>query len=141
MRLPDWEQRLSAFIAEHRDRPFQWGEWDCVLFATAAAAEITGTDEAAMFRGKYDSRKGSADVLRKLGKGTLLKTLDAHFERKPASMAQRGDLVWFAGSVGVCFGAHGLFVGEARLAKKAGVLLHEGLIAIPRRDWQKAWAV
>jgi len=141
MRLPDWEQRLGAFMAQNRDRPFEWGRWDCVLFATACADELTGTDEAAEFRGQYDSRKGSAAILREKGKGTLLRTMDAHFRRKKPGFAQRGDLVWFAGSVGVCVGAQALFVGEERLAEAAGVVMREGLVSIPRALWEKAWAV
>lgn len=141
MRLPDWEQRLSIFIGANRDRRFRFGEWDCLMFATAVAAELTGEDVAAPYRGTYGTRKGATEALRKHGAGTLLKTLDATFQRKKPGFAQRGDLVWFAGSVGVCVGAQALFVGEERLAEKAGVLMREGLITVPRRLWQKAWAV
>lgn len=140
-RFPDWERRLHDFIAEHSDRPFQWGEWDCALFATACAAAITGHDAGEAFRGTYNSRAGSARALRELGQGTLLKTVNANFKDKPVGMAQRGDLVWNAGSLGVCMGSTALFVGEERLAESAGVLMREGLISIPRRQWTRAWAV
>lgn len=140
-RLPDWERRLHDFIAEHRDRPFEWGQWDCALFATACAAAITGHDAGAAYRGSYDSRAGSAKALRELGQGTLLRTVNASFDVKPVGLAQRGDLVWCDGSLGVCMGANALFVGEERLAEKTGALMREGLISIPRRAWTRAWAV
>jgi hypothetical protein len=133
MRLPDWEQRLSDFIADNMTKPFAWGEHDCALFGTACAAELTGTDEAAIFRGKYSTREGSALALRQYGKGTLLKTLDDLYQRKPVAFAQRGDLVWSAGAVGVCDGAKAWFVGQDGD--------FEGLVTVPRREWTKAWAI
>ena len=140
-RLPDWERKLHDFIAENRDRPFQWGEWDCALFATACAAAITGHDAAEAYRGTYDSRTGSARALRELGEGTLLRTVNASFHARPIGTARRGDLVWCDGSLGVCIGASALFVGEERLAEKAGVMMREGLIQIPRAAWTRAWSV
>ena len=140
-RFPDWERRLHDFIAVNADRPFQWGEWDCALFATACAAALTGVDAAEAYRGTYSTRKGSAEALRRLGQGTLLQTVNANFEPKPVGLAQRGDLVWCDGSLGVCMGTVGLFVGEERLAEKTGVLMREGLIAIPRHQWVRAWTV
>jgi hypothetical protein len=141
MRLPDWEQRLSAWIVANRDRPFLWGQWDCALAAFDAAAAITGEDRAAEFRGQYETREGAAEALRRLGQGTLIRTINAKYERRPVGKARRGDLVWHAGSVGVCVGGAGLFVGEERLADAAGVAMREGLITIPRKLLTKAWTV
>lgn len=132
-RLPDWEDRLVAFLTVHTDRPFAWGQWDCALYATACAAAITGEDRAAEYRGTYSTREGSAKALRELGKGTLIRTMDSLFDRKPMGMAQRGDLVWAENAVGVCIGAVAMFVGAEGS--------HEGLVSIPRGSWQKAWAV
>lgn len=140
-RLRDWEERLTAFLAESRDRSFTWGEFDCILFSMSAVEAQTGIDHAAEYRGRYSDKAGAAAILKAQGKGTLLRTLDATLPRRKPSRARRGDLVWFEGSVGVCIGAEALFVGEERLAERAEVLLREGLIAIPRRRWTKAWAV
>lgn len=138
-RLPDWERRLGAYIASVRDRPMEWGAHDCILHGCSAAEATTGHDAAAEYRGRYSDREGATKILRELGKGTLLKTVDSQFKRKPVGMAGRGDLVWFDGSVGVCMGAQALFVGEERLADKAGLVMREGLIAVPRALWSKAW--
>lgn len=140
-RFEDWEQRLSEFIVENRDRPFEWGQWDCILMACAAVEALTGEDPAAEYRGRYTDGKGAALALREIGEGTLLRTVNAVFERRPVGQAQRGDLVWFEQSVGLCIGGAGLFVGEERLADKAGLPMREGLIRIPRASLSKAWAV
>jgi hypothetical protein len=140
-RLSDWEQRLSDWIVANRSRPHEWGQWDCILMATSAVAAMTGEDPAAEYRGRYSDERGAAEALRDLGQGTLLKTVDAAFERRPVGKARRGDLVWFEKSVGVCVGGAGLFVGEERLADKAGLPLREGMIVIPRRYFLKAWTV
>lgn len=141
MRLPDWEQRLVGYLTSVRDKPFRYGEHDCILHACAAAAAMTGEDKAANFRGRYSDREGAAAILRERGKGTLIRTLNANFPRRPAAMARRGDIVWFAGSAGVGMGSVGLFVGEERLANKAGMVMREGLVQIPRALLSKAWAV
>lgn len=133
-RLPDWEARLSAFLAANRDRPFAWGSWDCALFATACAAEITGEDRAAAFRARgYSDAHGAALALRELGKGTLVATMDDLFDPQPVGFARRGDIVMANGALGVCIGAVGLFVGEEGT--------HEGLVSIPRAEWTRAWRV
>lgn len=140
-RRPDWEERLAGYLAEVRDRPFQYGTHDCILFSASAVLAQTGVDIAADYRGKYHDKAGAAAILKSQGKGTLLRTLDATLPRRKPSRARRGDLVWFEGSVGVCIGAEALFVGEERLAERAGTVMREGLVAIPRRLWTKAWAV
>lgn len=140
-RLTDWEERLGLFIAENRERRFAWGEWDCILFACAAVEAMTGTDPASEYRGRYDDAKGAALALRVLGKGTLVKTIDATFPHRPLGKAQRGDIVLFRGSAGICMGAFGLFVGEDALADAVATPQREGLVSIPRSLFEKAWAV
>lgn len=140
-RLPDWEERLGLFIAENRDRAFAWGAFDCILMACAAVEAMTGVDPAAEYRGRYDDAKGAALALRELGKGTLVKTIDAVFPARPLGKAQRGDIVMFRGSAGICMGAFGLFVGEEALADAVTTPQREGLVSIPRALFERAWAV
>ena len=133
-RLPDWEARLSAWIVANRSREFAWGQWDCILMACSAVEAQTGADPAAEYR-------GAAEALRELGKGTLLKTVDAEFDRRPVGKARRGDLVMFDQSIGVCVGGAGLFVGEERLTDAAGIPMRAGLVTIPRASLTQAWTV
>ncbi|QDP64458.1 MAG: hypothetical protein Tp156MES38741_49 [Prokaryotic dsDNA virus sp.] len=140
-RLPDWEARLSEWIVTNRSREFAWGEWDCILMACSAVEAQTGVDPAKEYRGRYSDARGAAGALRELGKGTLLKTVDDVFERRPVGKARRGDLVMFDQSIGVCVGGAALFVGEERLTEAAGIPLREGLVTIPRALFSKAWTV
>lgn len=140
-RLLDWEDRLSAFIDANRSRSFEWGQWDCILMACSAVEAQTGVDPAAEYRGRYTDKEGAMLALRELGKGTLIRTMNDVFPRRPVGKARRGDLVMFDGAAGVCMGGQALFVGEERLAEAAGVRMREGLIAIPRALWTRAWSV
>ena len=140
-RFDDWEARLHDFIAANCDRPFEWGQHDCILMAAAAVEAMTSVDVAAQYRGTYDDAKGAAKALRNLGAGTLRATVDAQFEPRPPGKARRGDLVEVDKSIGVCMGDHGLFVGEEQLAESADVPFRAGLIAIPRAQFVRAWTV
>lgn len=140
-RLPDWEERLHAYLVSVFDRAFEWGQHDCGLFVCAAAEAVTGIDRAADLRGQYSTREGASRALKEIGSGTLLRTMNARFTPKPVGMAHRGDIVWFQGSVGVCTGSTALFVGEERFAETAGIPHRTGLVSVHRSLWQKAWAV
>jgi hypothetical protein len=132
-RLPDWEVRLSAYIASVADRPHAYGQHDCFLHCMAAAEAVTGIDHAAPFRDRYSNAAEGAALLRDDGAGTLLRFIDARFPRKPIGMAGRGDIVMVGKTIGVCVGAQALFVGvdDGR----------EGMVDMPRGTWAKAWAV
>lgn len=138
-RRPDWETRLGEYIASVRERPFEWGQHDCILHACAAVAAMTDTDPAEAYRGQYGDRVGSARALRDIGKGTLLQTVDDVFVRKPVALAQRGDLVEWGGRIGVCLGAIAAFVGEQQDSEGGQQVV--GLIDIPRAAWRRAWSV
>lgn len=120
-RLPDWEERLSAYIKEVRLRIARDGAAGelCALFAAGGVEAVTGRNPARRFRGRYAD---SADRLEEI--------VDALLPAVPPALAQRGDVVLHDGSLGVCFGADALFVGEA-----------EALVRIPRAGWLKAWGV
>lgn len=133
MRLSDWEARLSEYIASHVSSTFEWGETDCALFVAGAIEAITGEDPATEFRGRYTTEMGAARALIKYGAGTLEATMDAKFGQIEVPFAQRGDIVMHEGATGVVIGAEALFIGRG-----GG---QEGLVRIPRADWQKAWRI
>lgn len=132
-RLPDWEGRLSDYIASAHAAGFAYGALDCALFFAGAVIACRGDDPAAEFRGKYRTRTGSIRALRTIGAGDLESTLDAKFEQKPVAFLQRGDGVWDGEAVGVCMGPFALFIGATE-----GV---DGLYRVERREWLKGWAV
>ncbi len=129
MRVPAWEDALANYIAIKRHEPFEYGVNDCCLFAAGAVLQITGEDPMPEFRGKYDSLKGSLTVIKEIGAGTLEATLDGKFPEVAIGHAQRGDLAFFDGSVGVVMGGFAYFASD------------DGLERVPRAMWDKCWSV
>lgn len=43
-RLPDWPERLVAYLHQHRQVAFEWGPADCVRFAAGAVQATTGRE-------------------------------------------------------------------------------------------------
>lgn len=127
--LTNWEDRLYEYIASMRDVPFKYGENDCCTFVGGAVLAVTGTDKMQEFRGKYKSMASSVKALREIGAGDLEKTIDSKFPEVPISLAQRGDIAFYDGSLGVVMDGYAWFVSD------------EGLIRILRSSWTKAWSV
>lgn len=132
-RLSNWESAFADFLAERRDRPFEYGKNDCALFAADCALALTGIDPAPDFRGKYKTKAGSLRALRKIGNGDLESTFDARFPAKAPAFARRGDLVFNGEAIGVCAGAIAVFVGEQGGAP--------GLVTFPMSNMIKAWEI
>lgn len=129
MRILTWQDTLVNYIASKRHEPFEYGVNDCCMFAAGAVLEMTGEDPMSEFRGQYDSLKGSLKVIKEIGAGTLELTLDSKFEEVSIGYAQRGDLAFFDGSVGVVMGDFAYFASD------------DGLERIPRDLWDKCWSV
>ena len=129
MRISTWEDALSNYIVVKRHEPFEYGINDCCLFAAGAVEAITGEDPMPEFRGKYDSLKTSLQVIKDIGAGTLEATMDGKFSEVKIGHAQRGDLAFLDGSVGVVMGGFAYFVSD------------DGLERINRSLWDKCWSV
>lgn len=133
-RLPDWEPRLSAYLAKVASKPHSYGKHDCLLFTAGAVKAVTGKDLARGHRGKYKSAASSARYLCKLGFDTPAAMIDSLLPEKPVGFAMRGDIVADEEGVpGVCIGGDAVFVGMEGE--------REGLFRAPRKAWRKAWAV
>lgn len=88
-RLPDWPERLHAYLQRHAATPFAWGEHDCARFAAGAVQAITGCD---VLPATWRDKAQAAAALRKLG--GLLPAMDAALPRLPrVGMAWRGDVL------------------------------------------------
>ena len=129
MRISTWEDALVNYVALKRHEPFEYGVNDCCMFAAGAVLEMTGEDPMSEFRGEYDSLKGSLKVIKEIGAGTLELTLDGKFPEVSIGYAQRGDLAFFDGSVGVVIGDFAYFASD------------DGLERVPRDLWDKCWSV
>ena len=98
-RRSDWQRALDEFLRAHETRRFEYGHWDCCLFVCDAIVEMTGTDLAASYRGKYATRAGAmraiADQLGVASVEMVAKNAAAvhGMPEVPVGRAQRGDMV------------------------------------------------
>lgn len=130
-RLPDWEDRLIAFLAAQDEARFVWGELDCATFVADAVLATTGVDIAAPFRGKYKTAAGSVRVLRKAGFEFAADVFSSHFEEVPPALARRGDPVLCDAAMGLCIGRDALLLTEDDPA----------FTRRPMIQWTRAWRV
>lgn len=66
----DWQIDFDNFVLTNKDKPFEWGSWDCILFSDAMVKAITGKNllpktwkwktekEAMQSISKYGNKKG-----------------------------------------------------------------------------------
>ena len=136
-RKEDWPERLAAFVESRRQTPFAWGQQDCCMFACDAVQEITGTDIAAEFRGKYTSLLTAARILKPLegveGAMERAAELFGMEECKTPAFAQRGFVVHYdtpqGPALGVCLGHVHAFAGP------------KGITFLPFKTIRRAWRV
>lgn len=58
---------LRAFLRAARERRFEWGRHDCLLFCADWVARHTGRDLAAPWRGTYASEREARALIRRHG--------------------------------------------------------------------------
>lgn len=134
-RLPDWPERLAAYLAAQRGAVFAWGACDCVRFAAGAVLATTGQQVLPVH---WANRSDASRQLRALG--GLCAAVDGVLPRLPApTLAQRGDVVLVQAPVAA---------GRARrrwLAVVDGALWRtpgpQGLAAGPMAQAVVAWGV
>lgn len=130
-RLPDWESRLGQYVTAHAKTVFSWSDGtDCALWSLGGVEAITGEHPAPEYVGAYSTHEGAMKALRDKGQGTLIRTMNSLFERRPVGKARRGDLVMVRKAIGICMGAFGLFLTEK-----------DGIARLPRVEFQRAWRV
>lgn len=91
VRLPDWRNRLIAFLTDCAARPFVEGEHDCALFLAGGVQAMTGVDYAAPYRGAYRSTAEGLRLLRAKGFKDHVALARARLASKPVSMGFEGD--------------------------------------------------
>lgn len=144
-RMIGWEARLAAEIERARSRVFDWGVFDCALFAADCALAMTGDDPADVFRGKYKTARGAYGQLRRfagLGPGV---TPDAALEatltkicgavHAPA-FGRRGDAATVATPSGLAAGVIGL---DGTVVHAVGPAT--GFVDLPRAAALRCWRV
>src|SRR5690606_16299333 len=98
MRVEGWEAALYGYIAAARRRPFEWGKFDCCLFAADVIRALTGLDPAADLRGRYRTALGAKRIVNREG-GSLAALAERRFAPlgiaplKGPKFARRGDIL------------------------------------------------
>lgn len=138
MRIDGWEKRLVDLIGQASGKPFEYGKFDCCLFACDAVKAVTGIDaRAEIFPEPYQSEEEADKILLKYDgiKGVIEKAAQSFgFRPVPVLFAQRGDIVMAeikgVESLGVCAGKDAVFP-----SKEGGIVR----IRITSRLLTKAW--
>ena len=71
----------------------------------------------------------SIKALKEIGAGDLEKTIDGKLPEIPVGLAQRGDVAFFDGSLGVVMDGYAWFASD------------DGLERVPREMWTKTWSI
>ena len=67
VRLPDWPERLAAYVESRRSMPFAWGANDCVTFAAGAIHATTGRPLATLLPAVWSNADQAARALAAAG--------------------------------------------------------------------------
>lgn len=122
---------LVAAIAQHQRRAFGWrGGRDCVRFAGACIAAMTGLDPLAGVP-RWNTRREALAIAKELG--GLEAAVDARRPRIAPAKAQRGDI---AGLPDRLFGVR-LMIIEGETLVGPG---QRGLERLPRSAMVMAWS-
>jgi hypothetical protein len=113
-KLPDWRERLIAFLSQNRLREFQIGTWDCVIWTAGAVEAMTGVDHLRGYRG-YRSIADGHRRLRDKGYADHVAFVAATFPEVEPAFAQPGDVAVIGdaalgivqGAQVYCFGQNG----------------------------------
>lgn len=128
----NWQTQLIKFIQHNRDRPFEWGSFDCCLFVADAINLMTGRDIAADFRGRYRSKSGATRALKKYGKGSIKATFEHLLGKAQTGIHfKRGDICLINTPEG---DAVGIYLGEV-----VWTTGQQGLVALSQNEIIQFW--
>jgi hypothetical protein len=118
-RLEGWEKCLADYLSAARAKSFHWGKHDCALWAAGWVKLCTGNDFTKDWIHQYDSEDGAKRLMLARGFKSTADIADKALESKPLTFAQRGDLVYRAGALGICDGRNSYFVAPEGLLKES----------------------
>lgn len=138
MRKQNWPIILSNTIEAWKEKPFAWGESDCLRFPFAAAAAMLDYDvyeKIGVEKYPYDSEAGAKAILDQHFGGDVANFISTVFEEKNPRLAGRGDIVTVLhGGVIFC----GVVDSSGRFA---AVKAEKGILFVPLTQSVKAWGV
>lgn len=109
VRVDNWQVDLLAHVDREQYRAFDYGTFDCALWAADCLLVQTGYDIAERWRGKYKSLAAGMRLVKKDGYEDHIDVFASQLYEVAGSRAQFGDLVVLDGidgmmSVGICMG-------------------------------------
>jgi len=141
MRKANWQSEFDLLITSSRNRPFEWGKWDCCLFVADAILAVTGEDLAAGLRGHYSSLREARWLLRaRYGSASIERSVARLFsiagipEITPG-FAMRGDPV-------IARSGRDFQIGLVAL--NGSIIINsetKGLASVPRSLVTRAWHI
>lgn len=141
-RFPDWPERLAVFIRDRESLPFNWVTHNCALVACDSVLEMTGTDLAEAFRGKFTTKFGAIRAVLDYCGGGLEELADKisrehEIPEINPNLAQRGDVLLVKQMIpDVSDVALAIMGMNAALATSPA-----GLTRMPRSSWLRAWRI
>lgn len=109
MRYDDWAQRLQDYWESVAQKPFAYGEHDCLLAVSDAVHAMTGIETASEWRDHYSTEIGFLRLIKERG----CDGLESLIEKLTADLAMReigpryaaaGDVVLHDSAEGLAFG-------------------------------------
>lgn len=91
-RLPDWRQRLDAYLDWIEGQTFDWRILSCGLFAAGCVQAVTGIDFAAEFEGKVTDAESAAVALEAAGFANVADLAAARLTECHVSELRMGDI-------------------------------------------------
>lgn len=121
---------VAQYIEAVKDRPFEWGRWDCCQFVAEWIKEATGTD----YRDQFPKYTGESDAREIIGSsGGLVSLVSSCLARIHPAHARKGDIVLSrdesGAALGICIGVQSAHVSET------------GIVYLQTLDGICAWRV
>ena len=138
-RFQDWPSKLEGYIRSVSIKPFEWGAFDCALFACSCVEVMTGVDPAKELRGGYKNKREAAEALRRYSGSGLEKTAEKIarmmcMEEVAPGLAGRGDVVLVKTEIGKCLGIVDLNGREIVITDFDGLSRHP--LTLATRAWR-----
>jgi hypothetical protein len=115
---------LPHYITERLKRPFEWGNFDCMLFVVGWVEIASGRN----YLSQYPAWKNAKEAILQVDElGGLEAVFDAHFKRINPHLARDGDIALIDRTAFLFSGARIVSVGES------------GLVYVNRLQAKAAW--
>jgi hypothetical protein len=134
-RFENWPARLSDYLAQRQNMPFEWGTNDCIFLAVDCALALTGVDFGAPWRGTYSTKMGAARIIKE--HDNSLDSLISSVLGDPiphALKAMRGDAVLHDFDGVTCGG-----IVDDTGRRVAFITEDKGLIRVPLAANMRVW--